>query len=139
LNFRDVIKSFGLSRHKASFSSRQELGKWGEDQAVRHLKKNGYRILKRNFRALGGEIDVVATKDEILVFVEVKTQDGIGTISPDQRIGYRKQKQISKVAKFYLSRTKGNYDEVRLDVIAVTRLDEQVEIEHIEGAFGATE
>lgn len=111
----------------------------GEEQAVRYLKKSGYRILKRNFRALGGEIDVVATKDAVLVFVEVKTQDGVGTISPDQRIGYLKQKQISKVAKFYLSRTKSNYDEVRLDVIAVTRLGKHVEFEHIEGAFGATE
>jgi len=125
-------------RSNSLFSHRQGLGKWGEDLAVRHLKKKGYRILKRNFRIQGGEVDVVATKDKMLVFVEVKTEPYEGLIEPDQRIGYRKQKQISKVAKFYLSRTKGNYDEVRLDVIAVTRKGKKAEIAHIEGAFGET-
>jgi putative endonuclease len=137
LNLRDLTKLFRKSLSKKVFSSRQGLGRWGEDQAVRYLKKSGYRILKRNFHALGGEIDVVATKDAVLVFVEVKTQDGQGAISPELRIGNSKRKQISRLAKYYVTRTKGNYEEVRLDVIAVTRLHGKAEIKHLEGAFGA--
>jgi putative endonuclease len=138
LNLNNIAKIFKKNRNSTMFSHRQGLGKWGEDRAVQYLKKKGYRILKRNFRTSSGEIDVVATKDNILVFVEVKTEPYRGLIEPDQRIGYQKRKKISKVAKFYLSRTKGDYDEVRLDVIAVTKKDKEAEITHIEGAFGET-
>ena len=119
--------------------SNKALGKWGENQAARHLKKQGYRILKRNLKVSRGEIDIVASKDNVLVFIEVKSQEGKGPVAPEVRVGYSKQKQISKLAKHYLQRSKGQYDEIRMDVISVYRLDGRSEIQHIEGAFGAVE
>jgi len=119
----------------ASFN--QAIGKWGENEACRFLRKRGYKILKRNYRVMGGEIDLIASKDDTLVFVEVKAQDGIGPISPEMRVGTKKQQQIIKKAKYYLSKTRKTYAEIRLDVISVHRTDSGPEIHHFEGAFEA--
>jgi putative endonuclease len=115
----------------------QAIGKWGEDAAVQYLKKRGYKVLKQNYRALGGEIDLIVSKDDVLVFVEVKSQDGKGPIGPEQRVGILKQRQIAKIANYYLSKSKNTYAEIRLDVISVYRLEAGPEIHHYEGAFGA--
>jgi putative endonuclease len=115
-----------------------QLGRWGEDHAARYLKKQGYRILKRNYRAAGGEIDIVASKNDALVFVEVKTQDGKGPVAPQLRVGLQKRKQLTKLAKQYITKSKERYREFRLDVIAVFRDRNHAEIQHLEGAFGDT-
>jgi putative endonuclease len=115
----------------------QAIGKWGEHEAARFLKRQGYKILKKNYRALGGEIDLIVSKGDVLVFVEVKSQDGKGAIRPEQRVGVLKKRQIVKIANYYISKSKNTYSETRLDVISVYRLESGPEIHHFEGAFGA--
>ena len=117
----------------------QNIGKWGEKHAAHFLRKHGFKILKRNYKTMGGEIDLIASKNNVLVFIEVKTQDGKGPISPEKRVGYYKQKQIGKLAKHYLTKSKGTYSEVRLDVISVYRCENGPDIHHIEGAFDLIE
>ena len=116
--------------------SNLEIGRWGEIQAIKYLKKQGYRINQKNFRALGGEIDIIASKDNVLAFVEVKAQRGAGPIDPEHRVGLKKKRQLVKLAKYYISRTKTNYDEIRMDIITVTRNEKNLDIKHMEGAFG---
>ena len=123
-------------RRKQKVLTYKTLGKWGEDRAAKYLKKQGYRILKRSFCALGGEIDIVATKNNVLVFVEVKSQEGKGSVSPESRVGYHKRRQLVKLANYYISRIKHHYDEIRWDIISVYKFGNKAGIHQIENAFG---
>ena len=113
-----------------------EIGRWGEKQAVKYLKKQKYKILQKNFRTHSGEIDIIASNQNVLVFVEVKTQREEGAIPPEHRVGLKKKRQLVKLAKYYISRTKTKYDEVRMDIITVTGNGKNADFNHIEGAFG---
>jgi len=82
--------------------NRHILGKSGEEAAVNLLKENGYKILMRNYRTRLGEIDIVASDQDTIAFVEVKTrqQDRFGL--PQEAISLAKQRKISKVATLFL-------------------------------------
>lgn len=83
--------------------SRKDVGDLGEDIAVRFLNKQGYRILTRNLKNAGGEIDIVAEIEDIIVFVEVKARTPRALASPESAIDYKKQRKIRNTAKIYLS------------------------------------
>ena len=57
------------------FTEKRKIGNLGERAAARHLFKNGYRIIKKNYTAVGAEIDIIARKRNILVFIEVKARN----------------------------------------------------------------
>ena len=101
--------------------------------AALYLKDTGYRIFARNYRVSAGEIDLIAGKDGYLIFVEVKYRSNSRHGSPESAVTPAKQRQISKIAVYYMKRY--GYDPyntpVRFDVIAVT----ENEIRHIEDAF----
>lgn len=88
-----------------SKTQKQLFGAWGEEQAARFLSTKGYDIVDRNFRAKGGEIDIIAwhTKErwgKTLCFVEVKTRrDGYGTA--ERATGYAKQQHLLHAARQY--------------------------------------
>lgn len=114
------------------------LGKFGEDEAVRYLRKNGYRILERNYSIKGGEIDIIARDDEYFVFVEVKTRTNDDFGGGFSAVTYTKQQNIIRTAQSYLMR----YGEpaVSFDVISVNVKKalfgfKTVSIEHIKNAF----
>ena len=67
-------------------TGKQELGCWGEEQATQYLQQNGYEIIARNVRTPYGEIDVVARKDERMVFVEVKTRSTASFGFPEEAV-----------------------------------------------------
>jgi putative endonuclease len=100
-------------------NSRQNLGQDGEDIAVECLCKNGYRILTRNYRSRYGEIDIIAKKREVLVFIEVKTRKGKGYGSPAAAVNQRKQRQISRTAQYYLAEHNLFDTPARFDVVAI--------------------
>ena len=78
------------------------LGQSGEELAVRYLMLNGYVILHRNFRCRIGEIDIIASKDDVLTFVEVKTRNSILAGFPAEAVTFAKQQKIRRVAQYYL-------------------------------------
>lgn len=110
------------------------LGSDGERLAVKHLKKKGYAILKKNYRSPLGEIDIIARDGEVVVFVEVKTRTGDAFGHPMEAVDIRKQRKIQSVALHYLKGIKSPMPAVRFDIISVWLGDRQ-EIEHLSDAF----
>lgn len=110
-------------------------GRKGEVNAYKYLKKKGYLILERNFTCFFGEADIIAKKDETLIFVEVKSRYNDNFGRPAEAVGVAKQNKYRKIAEYYLL-SKG-YDDVavRFDVIEVLGYLKKMEINHIENAF----
>lgn len=102
-------------------------GALGEGLAARYLEGKGYDILAKNFKKPWGEIDIVAEKDGILVFVEVKTNSRkfSADFSPELRVDYRKTRHIARAAEVFAdSFFSGENGEWRIDIISVV-IDEQ--------------
>ncbi len=111
-------------------------GEKGEKTACKYLKKNGIKILERNFRAVRGEIDIIGLDDDCLVFIEVKTNSTPSEIPPELRVNTAKQKQIAKIARAYLQKTEQYEIDCRFDVIGITFGESGTpEISHIKNAF----
>lgn len=99
--------------------SNKELGLKGEDDAVLFLKKNGYKILQKNYSCNLGEIDIIALKKKILVFVEVKVRSTDRFGSAEYAITKQKRRQIVRTAETYLFRNNINNVDCRFDVVAI--------------------
>jgi putative endonuclease len=109
-------------------------GKLGEDIAHKYLKRLGYKILMRNFRIRGGEIDIIAIDGDTLVFVEVKTRSSDLFGSPEDAINYHKLRFIERAGKFFRF-AKNNLPEAeRIDVIAVDVSSSKAKIRHTKNA-----
>lgn len=112
-------------------------GKAGEELAAKFLKKNGYGILKRNYRSVFGEIDIIAEKDGFLVFVEVKTRLSLRYGAPKTAVTEHKKKQISKTAQEFINRNRLQNHMARFDVVSI-EMDKGIpRIELITNAFEA--
>ena len=109
----------------------RDLGNWGEDQAAEYLKKNGYEIICRNFYAYQGEIDIVARKDETVVFCEVKTRRNTIYGMPIEAVNYYKRKHLYYTAEYYLYKNKIRNIPARFDVIEVLLVNHKITINHI--------
>lgn len=111
------------------------LGAKGEQIAARYLRDNGYDIVAANYRTAIGEIDIIASKDKYICFVEVKTRNPGGYLQPRDAVGEQKQKRITDSAEIYMAYKKPK-KEPRFDIIEVLTGDgETYEINHIKGAF----
>lgn len=99
--------------------STTNIGNQGEDLACKYLQKHGYKILERNYRIRGGEIDIVAQDGEYLVFVEVKTRYSYEYGLPVESMTSWKIKHLLKTAKFYLQKVNWEDRPYRLDFISV--------------------
>ena len=106
-------------------------GKKGEIKAVSFLKQHGYKILETNFKNKIGEIDIIAEKDGVIVFIEVKNRSTYRFGRPIEAVDFRKQNKIKKVAEIYLMIKNKYYNDVRFDVVEVSNDN----LEHIENAF----
>ena len=110
-------------------------GQCGEDFAARFLVKNKYKIIERNHRNKMGEIDIIATKDEDLVFVEVKTRKENSLYAPVLAVTKQKQNKLMKTAYVYLKEYPTNKN-IRFDIIEVIHNSKKViSINHIKNAF----
>ena len=114
------------------------VAKIGEDLACEYLKKKGYRIIERNFRKKYQEIDIIATQDSSLVFVEVKTRRSDSFGSPFESIAPWKLHHLVRLAQFYKQLHPGLPDFMRIDAIGVNlSFDNKIEnIEHLENISG---
>jgi len=119
------------------FDPRKELGTKGEQLAVKFLKREGYKIIQRNYRCKLGEIDIIAERDRTLAFVEVKTRQTDAFGLPQDSVTPTKKNQISRAALSYIKENKLIGRSCRFDVIAVTFSGEsrKPRIEHIKNAF----
>jgi putative endonuclease len=100
-------------------NSRRTTGQAGEQLAAAWLERAGLRILCRNYRCVGGEIDLVAEDRGELVFVEVRTRRVGGMVSPEESVDARKRRRIVHTAEHYLQSTGGHDRAWRIDVVAV--------------------
>lgn len=117
-------------------AAHNELGKEGENAACNYLRKQGYRIVERNWRFQRYEIDIIAENKEFIVFLEVKTRASDQWGNPEDFISKGQIKRIVAAADFYLR----EYDiekDARFDVISAIKTKEGFEIEHIDDAFMA--
>ncbi|MFP4443464.1 MAG: YraN family protein, partial [Spirochaetia bacterium] len=83
--------------------NRVKKGKQGEKSAAEYLAESGYRILERNYRLKFGEVDIIAYKDGVLVFTEVKTWEAYSFENIEFVMNARKQNKITAVSKYFLS------------------------------------
>ena len=119
-------------------SDNRGIGVLGEDLAVSFLEGKKYRILERNYRCKGGEVDIVARdpRDKSLVFVEVKARRDLSYGVPQLAVTPFKQRQISKAALTWLAKHRQQDAAARFDVIAILLGDGGAPtIEHIVNAF----
>ncbi|MBM4276913.1 MAG: YraN family protein [Deltaproteobacteria bacterium] len=114
---------------------KKELGKKGEEIALRFLKKNGYRILEKNYICKMGEMDIIGKEKDTLVFIEVKTRTSTEFGPPQLAVNSRKQKQLSRVALNYLNEKRLKDVKARFDVVAILLRQKEEEIELIRDAF----
>jgi len=112
-----------------------DLGRKGENIAKAHLENAGYEILDQNWTHGKLEIDLVAYKDRIIVFTEVKTRTGNFFGEPEDFVDARKQKLLAEAADEYIY-LMNHQGEVRFDIIAVL-FDNKFNytLKHIEDAF----
>ena len=111
------------------------LGAWGERVAARHLTRCGYRIVARNYRAGGAEIDIIALDGDTLVFVEVKTRRTRDSGEAAEAVNSRKREQIKRAAALFVQREGTGERALRFDVLTVTAAGPRADLGIIKGAF----
>lgn len=107
--------------------STYDLGTVGETYACSLLVQNGYSILRKNFSCKIGEIDIIATMGDTLVFVEVKTRTSSKFGSPEEAVNKHKLKKIQRVGEYFLKGKKNLPKKLRIDVVLVKMINGKVE------------
>jgi putative endonuclease len=115
--------------------ARRQLGDAGEDLAAAALKKQGYKILERNYVTPLGEIDLIARQGQTVVVVEVKTRKSTRFGSPQEAVSLAKQQRLRRLADYYLKDKRLAETPVRFDVVAVTLAEGEPQVEIIQNAF----
>ena len=116
-----LLRRHDLSLWKLSLNSRQK-GDFAEDRAIDYLQEQDFLVIDRNFSSRFGEIDIIALKDKVLHFVEVKS----GEYDPIYQITPSKLSKIQKTAYIYMSRKKLDLD-FCIDALIVTETIELIE------------
>jgi putative endonuclease len=117
---------------------RHTLGREGEERAAAYLAARRYRVVARNARAGGVEIDLVAERGRLVVFVEVKTRRSRTAGAPEEAVDFRKRARLARGAAAWLAAHGRPGQRPRLDVIAC-EWDSRGgwTLRHLEGAFDA--
>lgn len=119
-------------------ASRTGIGREAELAACEYLEQHGLKLLERNFRVAGGEIDLVMSDGTVVVFVEVRSRKDGSFMHPAESITARKQRRIIMAGSRYLQGTgRLHTTRSRFDVVCITGANSGRKIEWIKGAFGA--
>ncbi len=110
------------------------LGRKGEEEAIRFLKKKGFEIIDQNWRFKKYEIDIIAQTNDLLVFVEVKTRSTEKYEQPYEAVTIKKQKHLIEAAEYYLNEKQLDI-ETRFDVISIIKNGSTQKVKHIPAAF----
>lgn len=111
--------------------NKREIGTFYEAAVCEYLKKNGIRIVERNFRCKQGEVDIIGRDGDCFIFFEVKYRRTNAFGEALQAVNYNKQKKISRCADFYCM-IHTQVRQIRFDVIGIT----DTKIDWIQNAFG---
>ena len=109
---------------------KRRLGFLGEERACKYLKKQGYKIVERNFRCPFGEVDIIAELGDVTAFIEVKTRSSDSFGEPNEAVDNRRKQRYRNCVRFYYAQREIDCT-VRFDVIEVTKEG----VNHIENAF----
>lgn len=114
-----------------------DTGFLGENLAARYLQRKGFKILDKNFLSRIGEIDLIASRKDLLVFCEVKTRLNKEFGEPFEAVTTYKQERLRRLAECYLQKNQYCFGEVRFDVISILLADggTRAQIDHIKNAF----
>jgi putative endonuclease len=115
-------------------SKHLETGRRGEQRAASFLESLGFRVIATNYRFRKAEIDLIVTKEKLLVFVEVKTRSGTAYGLPEAAVNTRKASLIVSAAENYILENDWPHD-IRFDIVSVLFTGNDTEIEHLEDAF----
>jgi putative endonuclease len=115
-----------------------DVGQQGEELAAKHFLRLGFDIVARGFRTRFGEIDLIVTDGQVLVFAEVKTRRA-GSGHPWDALHEAKRSQVRRMAAAYLAGgvRRPFFEELRFDAVGVTvdATGSLVSLDHLEGAF----
>ncbi len=113
-----------------------EKGLRGEQIATEYLKEKGYQVILRNYRFKRSEIDLIALKQDILVFVEVKFHQDKGYGFPEEAVSLAQQARVAHAAEHYIFESNWQGD-IRFDIIAIQTNEEAnfFDVQHFEDAF----
>lgn len=110
-----------------------DIGKWGEDIAAGILADKGFAICERNWRLRHHEIDIVAMRDDVLVFAEVKTRSDRSE-DPFDAIDAKKIASMVRAADTYIA-SRGLHHNVRFDIFGISGTPDDYEVEYLPDAF----
>lgn len=113
-----------------------DIGKEGEELAARYLEEKQYTILERNWRYRHREIDIIASREDLIIIVEVKVRKSIGGERLEEHVNRKKQRYLVSAANAFI--LKNGLDQgVRFDIILLTGTSGDFTIEHMEDAFSS--
>ena len=126
-----------MSTPRKAHPSTIETGKAGEKLALKALKRAGYRVLATNFRARGGEIDIVAEHNGTIAFVEVKTRSSDAFAPPVLAVNRSKREKLARTAWYFLKCNSATDKDCRFDVVSIVigHQSRRPKIEIIPNAF----
>lgn len=111
-------------------------GELGERIAERWLASRGYTVLARRWRSGHRDIDLIASRDHVITFVEVKTRAALEFGDPVEAVHAQKRRSLCRSAREWLTKNGADADAIyRFDVIGVLLRDHRAWVHHIEGAF----
>ena len=110
---------------------KRKYGSLAEDYAVKLLVRNGYKIINRNFQAPFAEIDIIAVKDDTLVFVEVKARRSLRFGRPEEAVNKQKINKIIKAGELFCKKYQDLPEKQRVDVVSLVLEDKKILYEKI--------
>ncbi|NMA67839.1 MAG: YraN family protein [Desulfitobacterium sp.] len=105
---------------------RIKTGSYGEELAAKFLRKEGLKIIMRNYRCSLGEMDIIAQDNQTLVFAEVRTRSTGRMGWGEESINYQKRLRLQKIATYFIKEKKyKNWPQIRIDCIAIRTSENQ--------------
>jgi putative endonuclease len=115
--------------------SKKVLGNIGEIKSCEYLESAGYLILEKNYRCVFGEIDIIAKREDIICFVEVKTRAGSSYGEPLESVNRVKTGRIKNTASYYMGLKNLNDSEISFDVISIKVSGKILHLQHLKNCF----
>jgi putative endonuclease len=115
-------------KKKSEINDKKSAGDFGENTACKYIKKNGYKLLEKNFRTKFGEIDLIGIDKDTICFIEVKARSSSDYGSPQEFVTKRKQERLWKTASIYIDKNTPELENYRFDVISVDLENEEIQL-----------